>query len=396
MDTPAGTGLRSRIVWQMGAQNPSQPEEPHHESGAGHSTPRIPGQRDRTAAPDNAPDDVDLGWVLHEGGGSGSFDGWLYHYADGTMVDAQGVEYRITDQTAEDASGGESEPVDPPADAAVAGLTSGEGSETQPEREPETERPRLRAVEDHETAGESEDADAPVADEPGDEPATERAGPSADEDADEDADRQDGGEETAGTLAGEPADEASERENSRDQSVAPAEADDADEPDPAPASGPAPASPRTGDVPAFVEYTPGPLRGYLLGAVFVVAAVAGVLTSFVAISEQSTAALVVAAGCFALGLVAWWALLSWRPVVVTVREGTLEITRGEHGDTFDLTDPATVVEFRGRPGPTWTALVRHGNGPRTVLRSSHVKPRQFERIVRHHRASDRPRDDAAV
>ncbi len=373
MDTPPGTGQWRRIVCQMGAQNPSQPEEPHHESGAGHSTPRIPGQRDRTAAPDNAPDDVDLGWVLHEGGGSGSFDGWLYHYADGTMVDAQGVEYRITGETADDAPDEKPQPTDPPADAAVAGLTSGEGSETQPEREPETERPRLRAVEDHETEGEDEAADEPgdaPADVPGDQAADESAGPPADE---------------------EPVSEAPEPEHSRDESAEPAKADEpASEPATGATSGSAPASPRTVDVPAFVEYTPGPLRGYLLGAVFVVAAVAGVLTSFIAISEQSTAALVVAAGCFALGLVAWWALLSWRPVVVTVREGTLEITRGEHGDTFDLTDPATVVEFRGRPGPTWTALVRHANGPRTVLRSSHVKPRQFERIVRHHR----PRTDA--
>ncbi len=32
-------------------------------------------------------------------------------------------------------------------------------------------------------------------------------------------------------------------------------------------------------------------------------------------------------------------------------------------------------------------MLRTKNGPRTILRSSHVKPRQFERIVRHHRAT---------
>jgi hypothetical protein len=38
-----------------------------------------------------APTTDDPGWVLHEGEGPDAFTGWLYHYADGTMVDADGV-----------------------------------------------------------------------------------------------------------------------------------------------------------------------------------------------------------------------------------------------------------------------------------------------------------------
>jgi hypothetical protein len=144
-----------------------------------------------------------------------------------------------------------------------------------------------------------------------------------------------------------------------------------------------------------VEYSPTHLRGYLLGGVFVIAAVAAVITLFVAVSDDSSAALVVAGGCIVLALVAWWALLGWKPTVVTLEEGVLEVDRGGHTDRFELTDPATTVTFSGRPGsPSWAATVRNGNGPRTVLRSSHVKPRQFERIVRHYRTTgDTARSD---
>src|SRR4051794_30174483 len=38
----------------------------------------------------------DPGWVFHEAGDSEAFEGWLYHYADGTMVDADGGEYAVS------------------------------------------------------------------------------------------------------------------------------------------------------------------------------------------------------------------------------------------------------------------------------------------------------------
>ena len=132
-------------------------------------------------------------------------------------------------------------------------------------------------------------------------------------------------------------------------------------------------APRPPDVPRFVEYSPTHLRGYLLGGVFVVAAVAAVITLFVAVSDNSSAALVVAGGCIVLALIAWWALLGWKPTVVTIEEGALEVTRGGHTERFELTEPSTSVTFAGRPGsPSWAATIRNDNGPRTVLRSSHV------------------------
>ena len=148
-----------------------------------------------------------------------------------------------------------------------------------------------------------------------------------------------------------------------------------------------------------MEYSPTSTRAYIIGTVFVIASVAGVLTIFVAVKEESAAALVVAAGSFLLALVSWWGLLSWKPTIVTIREGVLEVSRGGRVDSYELTDSSTVVEFTGRPGsPTWTATVRTANGPRTILRANQVKPRQFERIVRYHRGAaqgPRPDGDAA-
>ena len=136
-----------------------------------------------------------------------------------------------------------------------------------------------------------------------------------------------------------------------------------------------------------MEYSPTSARGYLLGAVLLLASVAGVLTLFVAISESSAAALVIAAGCMVLALVAWWALLSWSPTTVRVHDGVLDVARRDHIDRFDLADPATEVTLGSRPGlPGWTATFKEPNGPRVVIRSSQVKARQFTRIVEHHRA----------
>jgi hypothetical protein len=284
----------------------------------------------------------DPGWVLHEGDGD-AFAGWLYHYADGTMVDAEGVEYALPEP--EVGPGTEPE--------------AGPGAEPEAGPEPEAvPEPRLSVV-----------APPPAEPEPREPP-------------------------QLAVVETPPDESVAEPEPEAEPELEP---EPEPEPEPQPEPGPEPSdkapaqkpveAERPSDIPRFVEYSPTHVRGYLLGGVFVAASVAAVLTLFVAISDSSAPALVIAGGCMLLALVSWWALLGWKPTVVTIEEGVLDVSRGGHSERFELTDPATVVDFAGRPGsPTWTATVRNNNGPRTVLRPSQVKPRQFERIVRHHRA----------
>lgn len=295
--------------------------------GAGHGDGGAPGE--------------DPGWVLHEGEGE-AFAGWLYHYADGTMVDADGVEYAVP----------------PPPEAAVAPEPEPDPeSETDPEPEPDPE-PRLSVV-----------ASPPVEPTPAGQPQL----------------------AVVETPPDDPEPEAEPEPEPEPEPETESESEPAPEPETEPESEPKAQAPaeqeRPSDIPRFVEYSPTNARGYLLGGVFVAASVTAVLTLFVAINDNSAAALVIAGGCMVLALVSWWALLGWKPTVVTIEEGVLDISRGGHSERFELTDPTTVVDFAGRPGsPTWAATVRRQNGPRTVLRASQVKPRQFERIVRYHRA----------
>ena len=336
------------------------------------------------------PPTEDQGWAFHEGDGGEAFEGWLYHYADGTMVDADGVEYAFPDDSSspEPTAEPEAEPeaAAPEAEAEPEAQPEPEpepvADEVQPEEPPAEDdhpRPELALVEDR--------TDEPVEDETeeqAEEPAEDTAEPPAEEQAEEQAQ-----ESTASVVGPEPEDEAEPGDEAapEDEAAREAEVEPDTQPEPQSETQPEPEPALPAGVPRFVEYSPTHVRGYLLGGVFVLASVAAVLTLFVAVSESSVAALVIAAGCVVLGVVAWWALLAWRPTVVSIREGVLDITRGGHTETFELADPSTSVEFSGKPGsPTWTAVVRSKNGPRTILKSSHVKPRQFERIVRHHRA----------
>ena len=348
-DPPYVPGQRPRNAWVApGSSDVVQDSDGRATDGSGEPTrrrrllARIPGlsrlaeQSGWVGDGSAKSPDTDPGWVHHDGGEPGAFHGWLYHYADGTMVDADGTQYAFPDEATETET--ETEP--------DADLTPDRAAKPEPEPEPEPEPPPEVEPQQH-AQPEPEPPAEPVQE------ASDKTDPEAE------ADR---------STTKRPAQPGSgppvlEEEKQRARS----------------------------DIPRFVEYSPTNVRGYLLGSVFLVSAVAGVLTAFVALSEDSTPALVIAGGCGVLALVSSWALISWKPTVVSIREGVLEITRGEHSDRFELEDPSTVVEFSGRPGsPAWTAMVKHSNGPRTILRSSHVKPRQFERIVRHHRARQEP------
>ncbi len=157
------------------------------------------------------------------------------------------------------------------------------------------------------------------------------------------------------------------------------------EPEAEPEREPEPES-ESSKVPAFVEYTPSDVRSYLLATVFVLAAVASVLTLWVSEPDANTAGL-------------WW-LPDWRsspwppggsePTVVSIREGALTVASGARVHTFDLRDPRTRTKFGEKPGsPSWQAVFRRPDGRTSVIGAQQVKARHFSEIVEYYR--DHPR-----
>ncbi len=148
---------------------------------------------------------------------------------------------------------------------------------------------------------------------------------------------------------------------------------------------PAP-EPQRSAIPSFVEYSPSELRNYALGAVLVVASVAAVITLFLVAPDPDTGGFVLVLCLGLLAAAAGWGLASWKPTVVSIRDGILEVSRGDQEDTYDLRDPDTRVDLGTRTGsPSWRAKVASPDGPTTVITAREVKARHFTEIVEHHR-----------
>jgi hypothetical protein len=165
------------------------------------------------------------------------------------------------------------------------------------------------------------------------------------------------------------------------------------EPTPEPEPEPEPDSDSDSDsanIPGFVEYSPSDLRSHVLGTVLVLAAVASVLTLFLSGGDDTRTGFLVAGGLAVVALLAFWALVSWDPTTVSIRDGILEVSSGRREDQFDLRDPHTEVELGERPGsPSWRAVFKAPDSRTTTIGSQQVKARQFTEIVEHHRS--RPR-----
>jgi len=90
----------------------------------------------------------------------------------------------------------------------------------------------------------------------------------------------------------------------------------------------------------------------------------------------------------AVALAAGWALSSWSPSVISIRDGVLEVADRRQETTYDLRDPATQVELGDKPGsPSWKAVIDHPDSRSVVIRAQQVKARQFTEIVQHHRSN---------
>ncbi len=248
---------------------------------------------------------ADPGWIRHEAADGAGFEGWLYHYADGTMASEDGTVYEHT---------GSGALVDSDAEA-----------ESQPEQEPE---PVPEPKPEPEPAPEPEPEPEPE-------------------------------------FESEP-----ERELQPEREPEP-ERDTEESP----------------GIPTFVEYSPSELRSYVLGAVLVLASVTAVLTLFVVAPDPDAGGLLLVAGLAAVAAVAGWALASWTPTVVSIRDGVLEVARGSHEEHFDLRDPGTRVELGIQPGsPSWRTTLARPDGHTAVIGARHVKASHFTQLVEHHRS----------
>jgi hypothetical protein len=143
----------------------------------------------------------------------------------------------------------------------------------------------------------------------------------------------------------------------------------------------------TEPIPRFIEFRSTSLLRYVFGAFFVVFAVAAVIAIFRAVSPGDSSLAVAAAGLTALAMLSWWALLSWAPPVVSISDGTLEISRGTRTTSWDLRDPSTEITLRGRPSSrSWRAVLRDPAGRTAVITGRHVDPAQFVEVVEHYQS----------
>ncbi len=125
----------------------------------------------------------------------------------------------------------------------------------------------------------------------------------------------------------------------------------------------------------------------MLGAAVVLASVAAVLTLFVVAREPDAGGLTLVACLAAVAALAGWALSSWTPAIVSIRDGILEVARGTRQQHFDLRDPNTTVELGSQPGsPSWRTSITDPDGHTVVIGARQVKARHFKQIVEHHRS----------
>ncbi|RNL77529.1 hypothetical protein EFL95_16015 [Nocardioides marmorisolisilvae] len=167
------------------------------------------------------------------------------------------------------------------------------------------------------------------------------------------------------------------------------EIEDEEEPEPAPEperlEAPA-ARASTEPVPRFVEFRPGNSLSYLFGTLFAIFFVGAVIGIFWAVSNGGRPALIAAGAATFAAMASWWALLNWTPAIVSISNGTLEISRGSTGESWDLRDPATELTMPEKVTRSWKATLRNDVGKQFTITSSTVEPEQFVSIVEHYRA----------
>ena len=126
------------------------------------------------------------------------------------------------------------------------------------------------------------------------------------------------------------------------------------------------------------------------------AAGASVLTLIVTAADPTSGGLMMAALLAIVAVAAGWALSTWNPPTIAIRDGVLEVASRRRETKIDLRDPNTQVELGDKPGsPSWRAVVKPPEGRDVVIRAQQVKARQFSEIVQHHRKNLREEDEVS-
>jgi hypothetical protein len=126
----------------------------------------------------------------------------------------------------------------------------------------------------------------------------------------------------------------------------------------------------------------------IVAGVVLVAAIGGLITSGVlAITTQSTAAIVALVSCAFVAVVFRGALMSASVTTVDLKGSTLRVRRGAAQDIFNLADKGDRAELVGTPDQsTWRLRLEAMDGHTVELGPTQVDAVEMHRIVEHYRA----------
>ncbi|MBM7508725.1 hypothetical protein JOE61_002539 [Nocardioides salarius] len=149
---------------------------------------------------------------------------------------------------------------------------------------------------------------------------------------------------------------------------------------PAPAEHPAP--------PAVLPtelHSPGGVRA-VTGVLLLLALAATGIAGYVAYQDPTETALGVAGALALLSAVIWAVRAGSSPTRMSLQQGRLEIHSAAGRHVFDLANPHTSIEIRGRPGSRgWKVLFHRRAMAPFVVDSSMVDPGAFTEVLLHHR-----------
>ncbi|MEN8707539.1 MAG: hypothetical protein ABF306_15485 [Nocardioides marinisabuli] len=159
---------------------------------------------------------------------------------------------------------------------------------------------------------------------------------------------------------------------------------------PAPAPLPAPAA-----TPLPTElHSPGGVRA-ATGLLLLLGLAATGVAGYVAYGDPTETALGVTGVLALLSAVIWAVRASASPTHMTFQQGRLEIRSAAGRHLFDLGNPHTAIEVRGRPGSRgWKVLFHRRAMAPFVVDPSMVDPVAFTEVLLHHRPDLAPPDDA--